>query len=72
MLSPHNSDGSTDDLTEEMGESSAKVTQISKVLVEQVHGGYPIWPIAIHGHYAMVLTQQLFFLAEDRGSRVDP
>nr|GEX81526.1 hypothetical protein [Tanacetum cinerariifolium] len=66
MLSPHNSDGSTDALIEEIGESSgahiiSKVTQISKVLAEQVHGGCPVWPIAIHGHYAMVLTQ-LFFL----------
>nr|GEX14446.1 hypothetical protein [Tanacetum cinerariifolium] len=49
MLSPHNSDGSTDALTEEMGESSAKVTQISEVLAEQVHGGCRVWPIAIHG-----------------------
>ena len=28
------------------------ITQMSKFLGEQVNGGKPIWPIAIHGHYA--------------------
>ncbi|CAI9293390.1 unnamed protein product [Lactuca saligna] len=28
------------------------VIQMSKVLGEQVGGGYPVWPVAIHGHYA--------------------
>ncbi|XP_071715996.1 probable sucrose-phosphate synthase [Rutidosis leptorrhynchoides] len=81
MLSPHNSDG----LTDEMGESSGAyivripfgpkdkyipketlwpyipefvdgalnhIIQMSKVLGEQVGGGRPVWPVAIHGHYA--------------------
>ncbi|KVH93743.1 hypothetical protein Ccrd_004201 [Cynara cardunculus var. scolymus] len=81
MLSPHNSDG----LTEEIGESSGAyiiripfgpkdkyipkellwphipefvdgalghIIQMSKVLGEQVGGGHPVWPVAIHGHYA--------------------
>lgn len=28
------------------------VIQMSKVLGEQVGGGQPVWPVAIHGHYA--------------------
>ncbi|XP_061991482.1 probable sucrose-phosphate synthase 1 [Rosa rugosa] len=28
------------------------VIQMSKVLGEQVGGGKPVWPVAIHGHYA--------------------
>ena len=28
------------------------IKQMSKFLGEQVNGGKPIWPIAIHGHYA--------------------
>ncbi|OUZ99836.1 Glycosyl transferase [Macleaya cordata] len=28
------------------------IIQMSKVLGEQVGGGEPVWPIAIHGHYA--------------------
>ncbi|KAJ8460420.1 hypothetical protein OPV22_033346 [Ensete ventricosum] len=28
------------------------VLQMSKVLGEQIGGGQPIWPVAIHGHYA--------------------
>ncbi|XP_020536596.1 probable sucrose-phosphate synthase 1 isoform X2 [Jatropha curcas] len=28
------------------------IIQMSKVLGEQVGGGNPVWPIAIHGHYA--------------------
>ncbi|GMY35796.1 probable sucrose-phosphate synthase 1 [Fagus crenata] len=28
------------------------IIQISKVLGEQIGGGHPIWPVAIHGHYA--------------------
>ncbi|KAL9274135.1 Sucrose-phosphate synthase-like protein [Drosera capensis] len=28
------------------------ILQMSKVLGEQIGGGQPIWPVAIHGHYA--------------------
>ena len=28
------------------------VIQMSKVLGEQIGGGHPVWPVAIHGHYA--------------------
>ncbi|KAI7754553.1 hypothetical protein M8C21_013447, partial [Ambrosia artemisiifolia] len=28
------------------------VIQMSKVLGEQLGGGHPVWPVAIHGHYA--------------------
>lgn len=28
------------------------ITQMSKVLGEQIGGGRPVWPAAIHGHYA--------------------
>ncbi|KAK2980976.1 hypothetical protein RJ640_018060 [Escallonia rubra] len=28
------------------------IMQISKVLGEQIGGGQPVWPVAIHGHYA--------------------
>lgn len=28
------------------------IIQMSKVLGEQVGGGHPVWPVAIHGHYA--------------------
>lgn len=28
------------------------VLQMSKVLGEQIGGGKPVWPVAIHGHYA--------------------
>ncbi|KAG5564350.1 hypothetical protein RHGRI_000522 [Rhododendron griersonianum] len=28
------------------------ILQMSKVLGEQVGGGHPVWPVAIHGHYA--------------------
>ncbi|XVF48337.1 hypothetical protein PTKIN_Ptkin03bG0182000 [Pterospermum kingtungense] len=28
------------------------IRQISKVLGEQIGGGQPVWPVAIHGHYA--------------------
>ncbi|KAG6658643.1 probable sucrose-phosphate synthase 1 [Carya illinoinensis] len=28
------------------------IIQMSKVLGEQIGGGHPIWPVAIHGHYA--------------------
>ncbi|XP_022728639.1 probable sucrose-phosphate synthase 1 isoform X1 [Durio zibethinus] len=28
------------------------IQQMSKVLGEQIGGGQPIWPVAIHGHYA--------------------
>ncbi|KAE9601782.1 hypothetical protein Lal_00040873 [Lupinus albus] len=28
------------------------VIQMSKVLGEQIGGGYAVWPVAIHGHYA--------------------
>lgn len=28
------------------------IIQMSKVLGEQVDGGQPVWPVAIHGHYA--------------------
>lgn len=28
------------------------VIQMSKVLGEQIGGGQPVWPIAVHGHYA--------------------
>ncbi|KAB2077548.1 hypothetical protein ES319_A06G107500v1 [Gossypium barbadense] len=28
------------------------IRQMSKVLGEQIGGGQPIWPVAIHGHYA--------------------
>ena len=28
------------------------IMQMSKVLGEQISGGKPIWPVAIHGHYA--------------------
>ncbi|KAG2718853.1 hypothetical protein I3843_03G232000 [Carya illinoinensis] len=28
------------------------VIQMSKALGEQIGGGHPIWPVAIHGHYA--------------------
>lgn len=28
------------------------IMQMSKVLGEQIGGGQPIWPVAIHGHYA--------------------
>ncbi|KAL4564035.1 hypothetical protein LXL04_028085 [Taraxacum kok-saghyz] len=28
------------------------IIQMSKVLGEQIGGGYPVWPVAIHGHYA--------------------
>ncbi|CAL9028081.1 unnamed protein product [Prunus brigantina] len=28
------------------------IIQISKVLGEQIGGGKPVWPVAIHGHYA--------------------
>nr|GFA84614.1 hypothetical protein [Tanacetum cinerariifolium] len=47
MLSPHNSDGSTYALSEEI----AKVTQMSKVLAEQVGGGCHVWLVAFHSHY---------------------
>uniref|UniRef100_A0A5B6ZJ78 Sucrose-phosphate synthase n=1 Tax=Davidia involucrata TaxID=16924 RepID=A0A5B6ZJ78_DAVIN len=30
----------------------AHIVQMSKVLSEQIGGGQPVWPIAIHGHYA--------------------
>ncbi|KAA8535166.1 hypothetical protein F0562_030169 [Nyssa sinensis] len=28
------------------------IIQMSKVLGEQIGGGHPVWPVAIHGHYA--------------------
>lgn len=28
------------------------IVQMSKVLGEQIGGGQPVWPVAIHGHYA--------------------
>ena len=28
------------------------IVQMSKVLGEQIGGGEPVWPVAIHGHYA--------------------
>ncbi|XP_048331339.1 probable sucrose-phosphate synthase 1 isoform X3 [Ziziphus jujuba] len=28
------------------------ITQMSRVLGEQIGGGQPVWPVAIHGHYA--------------------
>lgn len=28
------------------------IIQMSKVLGEQIGGGEPVWPVAIHGHYA--------------------
>lgn len=28
------------------------ILQMSKVLGEQIGNGYPVWPVAIHGHYA--------------------
>ncbi|KAK6156533.1 hypothetical protein DH2020_010781 [Rehmannia glutinosa] len=28
------------------------IIQMSKVLGEQIGNGYPVWPVAIHGHYA--------------------
>ncbi|ERN14337.1 probable sucrose-phosphate synthase 1 [Amborella trichopoda] len=28
------------------------ITNMSKVLGEQIGGGQPVWPVAIHGHYA--------------------
>ncbi|KAM0933897.1 putative sucrose-phosphate synthase [Dioscorea sansibarensis] len=28
------------------------ILQMSKVLAEQIGGGEPVWPVAIHGHYA--------------------
>lgn len=28
------------------------ILQMSKVLGEQIGGGQPVWPVAIHGHYA--------------------
>lgn len=28
------------------------ILQMSKVLGEQIGGGHPVWPVAIHGHYA--------------------
>ncbi|XP_076892443.1 putative sucrose-phosphate synthase 1 [Bidens hawaiensis] len=28
------------------------IIQMSKVLGEQLGGGHPVWPVAIHGHYA--------------------
>lgn len=28
------------------------IRQMSKVLCEQIGGGQPVWPVAIHGHYA--------------------
>ncbi|KAJ4958203.1 hypothetical protein NE237_025314 [Protea cynaroides] len=28
------------------------IIQMSKVLEEQIGGGQPVWPVAIHGHYA--------------------
>lgn len=28
------------------------IMQMSKVLGEQIGGGQPVWPVAIHGHYA--------------------
>lgn len=28
------------------------IIQVSKALGEQIGGGHPIWPVAIHGHYA--------------------
>lgn len=28
------------------------IIQMSKVLGEQIGGGQPVWPVAIHGHYA--------------------
>ncbi|KAA8521588.1 hypothetical protein F0562_012261 [Nyssa sinensis] len=30
----------------------AHIIQISRVLGEQIGGGQPVWPVAIHGHYA--------------------
>lgn len=28
------------------------IAQMSKVLGEQIGGGQPVWPVAVHGHYA--------------------
>jgi sucrose-phosphate synthase len=28
------------------------ILQMSKVLGEQIGGGHPVWPVAVHGHYA--------------------
>ncbi|XP_024960670.1 probable sucrose-phosphate synthase 1 [Cynara cardunculus var. scolymus] len=81
MLSPHNSDGMTDEIGESSGAyiiripfgpkdkyipkellwphipefvdgALCHIMQMSKVLGEQVGGGHPVWPVAIHGHYA--------------------
>ncbi|XP_027174848.1 probable sucrose-phosphate synthase [Coffea eugenioides] len=39
-------------LSEFVDGALSHIIQMSKVLGEQVGGGHPVWPVAIHGHYA--------------------
>ncbi|KAK3436894.1 hypothetical protein EUGRSUZ_E03528 [Eucalyptus grandis] len=53
MLSPRNSDELLwPHIPEFVDGALSHVIQMLKVLGEQVGGGQPVWPVAIHGHYA--------------------